>query len=236
MEKRSLRQPVAVGLVALLALVVGTNGSLAQEKIKKPEPGVPEIFTLEGQFVRIAYNAEGYVSLGYRMANESAKEGEEWMLLEIGLTVRDGVQNQALQRGAISVETPDRSGTPLATQEEYLKGNLKMLNLRATRVTRDSINYFPPKATQTCRIGFFAEVDQRQMVFDQVDLNSRRACLGRVYFHIPGGIKHGQHYLNVKFEKSLVRVPFRILTEEEEKEFSKSWKDIKKEHEKAFKK
>ena len=71
MEKLSLRQPAAVGLVALLAIVVGTNGSLAQE-VKAPEPGVPEIFTLEGQFVRIAYNNEGYVSLGYRVANQSA--------------------------------------------------------------------------------------------------------------------------------------------------------------------
>ena len=34
----------------------------------------------------------------------------------------------------------------------------------------------------------------------------------------------------------MVRVPFRILTEDEEKEFSKTWKDIKEEHEKAFKK
>jgi hypothetical protein len=31
-----------------------------------------------------------------------------------------------------------------------------------------------------------------------------------------------------------VRVPFRILTEEEERGFYKKWKDIKKEHEKAF--
>ena len=69
-----------------------------------------------------------------------------------------------------------------------------------------------------------------------MELTPRRGCLGRIYFHVPGGIKYGQHWLNVKFEKSLVRVPFRILTKEEEKEFSKKWKDIKKEHEKAFKK
>ena len=76
----------------------------------------------------------------------------------------------------------------------------------------------------------------RSISYDQVELSSNRACLGRIFFHVPGKIQTGQHYLNVKFEKSLVRVPFRILTKEEEKEFSKSWKDIKKEHEKAFKK
>ena len=69
MENRSLRQPAAVGLAALLALAVGAGGSLAQEPaIEAPEPGVPELFTLEGQFVRAAYNNEGYVTLGYRMA------------------------------------------------------------------------------------------------------------------------------------------------------------------------
>ena len=67
-------------------------------------------------------------------------------------------------------------------------------------------------------------------------MSEQRACLGRIYFNVPGGIQYGQHWLNVQFEKSLVRVPFRILTKEEEKEFSKTWKDIKKEHEKAFKK
>ncbi len=85
MEKRNLRQPAAVGLVVLFMLAAATSGSLAQE-LKVPEPGVPEVFTLEGQFVRIAYNNEGYVSLGYRIANQSA--GEEWMLLEMGATLR----------------------------------------------------------------------------------------------------------------------------------------------------
>jgi hypothetical protein len=40
----------------------------------------------------------------------------------------------------------------------------------------------------------------------------------------------------VKFEKSLVRVPFRILTEDEEKLLSKNYKDISKQVEDAFKK
>jgi hypothetical protein len=73
------------------------------------------------------------------------------------------------------------------------------------------------------------------MAYDEVTLSSQRACLGRLYFHVPGGIKYGQHWLNVKFEKSLVRVPFRILTEEEEKLLSKNYKDISKQVEEAFK-
>jgi hypothetical protein len=236
MENRSRRQLAVLGLVALLALAVGTSGSLAQEPaIKAPEPGVPELFTLEGQFVRAAYNNEGYVTLGYRMANRSV--GEEWMLLEMGATVRAGVEHQTLKRGALSLSTPDHESIPLASQAEYMGANLSALDLRTKMIPNDNISYFPPEARAACRIGFFSNVSQTRLnPFDQVDLSSPRGCLGRIYFRVPGGIQHGQHWLNVQFEKSLVRVPFRILTKEEEKKLSKSWKDIKKEHEKAFKK
>ena len=40
----------------------------------------------------------------------------------------------------------------------------------------------------------------------------------------------------MKFEKSVVRVPFRILTKDEEKFLSKNYKDIEKQVKDAFKK
>ena len=59
------------------------------------------------------------------------------------------------------------------------------------------------------------------MPWDEVEVSNNRACLGRLYFHVQGGIKSaGQHWLNVKFPKSVIRVPFRILTEDEEKMLS----------------
>ena len=54
-------------------------------------------------------------------------------------------------------------------------------------------------------------------------------------FKIPGGITYGQHWLNVKFQNSLMRVPFRILTKDEEKFFSKNYKSIEKQVKDAFK-
>ena len=53
---------------------------------------------------------------------------------------------------------------------------------------------------------------------------------------LSGGIAYGQHWLNVKFEKSLVRVPFRILTKDEEKLLSKNYNDIRRQVQDAFKK
>lgn len=234
MSSRDLRRVAVVGVVALLALGLASGVTVAQEKIKAPQPGVPEIYSIEGQFVRVAYNNEGYLSLGYRVANQSV--GEEWMLLEMGVTLRQGGKNYTLKREHISIETPDGKTIPLPTNTEYRKADLRALQMRA-KVVRDSINYFPPGASQACPMRFFADLDQGSgIAFDQVELSWQRACVGRIFFKVPGGIQYGQHFLNVQFEKSVVRAPFRILTKEEEKEFSKNWKDIKKELDKAFQK
>ena len=44
--------------------------------MKAPQPDVPEVFTLMGQYVRGGDNHEGFVNLGYRMAEQgSASSG-----------------------------------------------------------------------------------------------------------------------------------------------------------------
>jgi hypothetical protein len=139
-----------------------------------------------------------------------------------------------LTRDAVTLETPDGKTLPLPTVEEYRKGNTQALQARE-KVQRDSINYFPPGATRACRIGFFSDLDDRPMSWDEVELSSQRACLGRLFFKIPGGVAYGQHWLNVKFAKSVVRVPFRILTKEEEKLLSRNYGDIRKQVQEAFK-
>jgi hypothetical protein len=201
-------------------------------KVEVPKPGVPQIMTLEGNYVRVAYNNEGYAIIGYKLANNSI--GENWMLLEFGTTVLDKTPNYKLKREHLSLETPDGKTIPLPTIEEYRKGDTRALQNRE-KVIRDSINYFPVMASQACRIGFFSDVDSRAMAWDEVELSNTRACLGRLYFQIPGGIAYGQHWLNVKFENSLVRVPFRILTKDEQKLLDKNYKDIKKQVDEAFK-
>ncbi len=188
--------------------------------------------TIEGTYVRAAYNNEGYAILGYKLANLSI--GEPWMLLEFGTTLRDGVPDFRMKRDALSLETPDGKTIPLPSVDEYRKADLRALQNRE-QVQRDSINYFPPSATRACRIGFFSEVEDRALPWDEVELSYNRGCVGRLFFQVPGGITYGQHWLNVKFEKSLVRVPFRILTKDEEKLLSKNYKDIRRQVQDAFK-
>ena len=224
---------VSAVLVLGLALVwpLQREGDAQAPTVQIPKPGVPQIMTMEGKFVRAAYNNEGYVILGYQPANRSI--GEEWMLLEVGITVLDGVSDYKLTREMLSLETPDGKTLPLPTVMEHRAGDTRAVQNRA-KVQRDSINYFPPSAHLPCRIGFFADLDSRAMPYDEVELSKERACLGRLYFHVPGGIAYGQHWLNVKFEQSLIRVPFRILTDDEEKLLSKNYKDISKQVKDAF--
>jgi hypothetical protein len=235
--------PLALALAALIPIggsLAPIGGSLAlpvapaaqAPQVAIPKPGVSEIMTIEGNFVRAAYNNEGYAILGYRLANLSL--GEKWLMLEFGATVRDGVPAYKLKREALSVDTPDGTNIPLATTEEYRKVDLRAM-LNREKVQRDSINYFPPMASRACRIGFFAELEAPVMAYDEVELSNTRACLGRLFFQLPNGIQYGQYWLNVKFQNSLVRVPFRILTKDEEKLLSKNYGDIRRQVEAAFK-
>ena len=228
-----------VGVLASITLLVAgaltmTAQAQSQEapKVAIPQPGVPQIMSLEGRYVRAAYNNEGYGILGYRLANLSV--GEEWLLLEVGLALRDNMPDYTLKREAISLDTPDGKTLPLPTLMEYRAANTQALKARE-KVQRDSINYFPPNAYQACAMQFFGDLDQRPMSWDEVEMTDHRACVGRLYFKIPGGIAYGQYWLNVKFAKSVIRVPFRVLTKEEDKTLDKHYKSIEKQVEEAFK-
>jgi hypothetical protein len=229
------RRALSIAFVGLLSVwpLQAKGEAQAQEKptVQIPKPGVPEVLTMEAKFVRAAYNREGYVILGYQASNRSI--GEEWMLLEVGITVLDNVPDYRLTREAISLETPDGKTIPLPSITEQRAGNVQAIQQRA-RVQRDSINYFPNTAHKACAILFFPDLGARSVPYDVVDLSEDRACLGRFYFRIPGGITYGQHWLNVKFQNSLVRVPFRILTKEEEEFLGKNYKSIDKQVEEAF--
>lgn len=224
-----------VGGVMCVGVLASDGASQKQEapKVPMPQPGVPQIMTMDGRYVRAAYNNEGYVILGYKLANLSV--GEDWMLLEVGFTLRKNVPDYDLTRDSVTLDTPGGTTLKLPTVAEYRKTNLSALQARE-RVQRDSINYFPPNADQACSLQFFTDLENRPMSWDKTELTDRRACLGRLYFQVPGGITYGQHWLNVKFANSVVRVPFRILTKEEDDLLDKHYKDFKKQVDAAFKK
>ena len=121
MNSRCALSVAFVGLMSLWPLQTKGDAQ-AQEKpiVQIPQPGVPQIITMEGKFVRASYNNEGYVILGYQASNRSI--GDEWMLLEVGMTVLDNTPDYRLTREAISLETPDGKTIPLPTITEQREG------------------------------------------------------------------------------------------------------------------
>lgn len=211
-------------LVALMVLtLVGFAGLGTAGDETAAQAG--EKTAIVGQFVRVAENNEGWVVLDYTTANGSVND--KWMLLNIGLALQNGVKAQTITRDNLKLVTPDDQVIPLATQEEYQKGFevLDPMNQRAS-IESQSINYFPVGHTRPCRIGFFGNMEQRvgDLSFDQVSMDDQSACVGRIYFQMPDGIKLGQYNFDVQFADSIVRVPFKIMTKEEAKEFDKQWK------------
>jgi hypothetical protein len=219
--------------VAVSAVLVRAQSQAPQKTpFPMPSPGVPQIMTLEDQYVRVAYNNEGYAILGYRLTQQLI--GKEWIGLEVGTTLRERQPSYALKRSDVSLSTPDGKTIPLPTNAEYQQQDLRYI-IQQAAVINDSINYFPPTVRGGCRLAFFSEPNSGVRAFDSTDLSPERGCLGRLYFRIPGGLQYGQHFLQVKFANSMIRVPFRIFTKDEEKIVQKNWRDIKKQVEEAFK-
>jgi len=230
----SLSGRITGAAAAVMCAMWAVTATAQAPQVKIPDAGVPQVMTLEGRFVRAAYNNEAYAILGYRLANTTV--GDEWMLIEFGTTVRERTPDYTLRREHLSLSTPDGKTLPLPTIEEYrAAGNATQSLINREKVIRDSINYFPPTANRACRIGFFADVDDRGLPWDEVSLSKERACLGRLFFKVPGGIAYGQHFLNIKYAEGTLRVPFRILTKDEEKVLNKHYGDIKKQVDAAFK-
>jgi hypothetical protein len=230
---RSFATVLVVLSLTALTSIRASSQQPQQPTVPIPQPGVPQIMTLEAKFVRVAYNNEGYVILGYQIANRTV--GDEWIMLDVGLTLMERTPDYRLKREAITLDTPD--GTlPLPSIEEYRQNESKVQGLQnRLKVQRDSIDYFPPWTHGVNRLGFFADLGSRAMPWNEAEVTNSRACMGQLYFHIPGGTKYGQYWLNVKFAQSTVRVPFRLFTAEEEKKLGKNYSKIKKQVDDAFK-
>ena len=209
-------------------LMVGIGSWAAGEEKTPAQAG--EQVAVEGTFVRVAANNEGWVVVGYRIANESV--GEQWMMLDIGMTMTDTNATHTVTRDDIKLVTPDNKVISLPTQEEFekVRGEVLPLVKRAAMVG-DSIDYFPSGADRPCSLDLFVDPGtlRPRLAEDQVELSGRLACLGRIYFEVPGDIQLGNYNLDVKFADGIVKVPMEMMNKDREREFEKEWKAALKE-------
>lgn len=214
----------AVMIIAIIGLGVQTSAQQTPQQ-------AGEHLGVADTFVRVATDEEGWVVVGYEIANDSV--GKEWMLLDVGLTLTKGTEAQKITREDLKLVTPGHEVISLPTQEEFekVRGSLKPLVKRDSLVG-ESINYFPPSADAPCKLQFFNDPGAPRsgmLASDEVELSSNRACLGRVYFQVPGGVQLGTYNFDVRFANSVVKVPIDIMTEEQAKAFAKQWKDAQEE-------
>lgn len=225
-SNRNCWSAVFIALITITATGVG----LAEESTG---PVVRPRIEMKGAYIRVVYNTEAWVVLGFQPANFFV--GEEWMLLDVGITLLPGEENQNLAREDIKLLTPEGSVIALATLEEYGAGagDIKMLNRRANR-QGESINFFPGGTTETRRIGLFSiPTEESPLPIEKVELANGRACRGRLFFNIPGGTQYGQYWLLVQFDKGQLKVPFKVMTDKEARKNYKAYRKTEKEQKKA---
>ena len=197
--KTNISKAVVAAMVVLGLAVTLTGCSTATPT---DTPGVDRM----GGYVLKQYGPELWTVLGYRFANSQL--GDEWMILEVGLSSPNG-QSAEVTREEVFLLSPSGNRIPLATQKQFNEayGSLRSTIERAN-VNRDPLDYFPPSRVE-CAIRFFTTPGQG-VSFNQVTLNDRRGCFGRLFFDVPGGIQSGRWVLGIDLEESEIRIPFEL--------------------------
>jgi hypothetical protein len=198
MTSFDIRNSAAAILFAATALGLAACSSA----VPTDDPGVDRM----GKFILMGSGPEAEVVVGYRYAQQNL--GSDWLLLEIAATSPPN-QSARIERSNVSIKTPTGAVVPLATQSEFNEAYRGLQSsIRASDVVRDPMDYWPPRK-QNCGIRFFV-APGAGVSFDEVSVNDFRACQGKFFFNIPGGVQPGRYVLSIDFEESEIRIPIPL--------------------------
>lgn len=185
----------ALGLLAIS--LVGCSSAQPTD-----DPGVDRL----GEYLLMNKGPEAEVVVGYR--NAAKNLGSDWLMLEMAVTSPPG-QTARIERGNVSLRTPGGATVAMATQREFNEAYASLQGfIRKADIVRDPMDYWPPRK-EDCPIQFFVAPGQG-VSFDEVSVNDLRACQGRFFFEIPGGVQAGRYVLTIDLEESEVRIPFTL--------------------------
>ena len=188
---RSLAVLLLVGVLAGCTSTVPTD-----------TPGVDQL----GRYMLRQTGPELDTVLGVRYA--TLNPGVEWLILELAFSSPNRASGD-IKRSDVFVRTPAGDRIPLATQKEFGSEYPSLRSaIHKASVARDPMDYFPPNR-QECGLDFFAAPGSG-VVFDELSLNDRRVCQGRMYFKVPGGVQPGRWVFGIDLEESTVRIPFTL--------------------------
>ena len=190
--------------IVTLLVVVGVASTMMSCSSGTPTdtPGVERL----GQYILKQFGPELWTVLGYRFANSQL--GEEWMIIEVGFSSPNG-QTATVKRENVFLRTPAGDTIQLASQKEFNEayGALRPVIAKAN-VDRDPLDYFPPSRIE-CAVQFYVSPGGG-VSFDEVTVNDRRGCYGRLFINVPGGIQSGRWTLGIDLEESEIRIPFEL--------------------------
>ena len=165
-------------------------------------PGVEQL----GQYLMRQNGSEADVVVGYKHAAQSL--GDEWLLIELAITSPSG-ESAKFERENIWVRTPAGVQVPAASQKAFGEAYGSMRNkIAQANVARDPMDYFPPNR-QPCTLDLFVAPGEG-VAFDQVTVNDRRTCQGKLYFYLPGGVQAGRYVLGIDLQEDEIRIPFTL--------------------------
>jgi len=193
MSLKSVARLVVVS--AVLVVVTACSSAVPTET-----PGVERL----GKYILRESVSNADVVLGYRWAD--AGLGNEWLILEVALTSPQG-KTAKVERENVWVRTPAGVQVPVASQQAFGEAYASLRNqISQANVMRDPMDYFPPNR-QPCSIDFFVAPGEG-VSYDQVSVNDRRACQGKLFFSIPGGVQSGRYVLGMDLTEDEIRIPF----------------------------
>jgi hypothetical protein len=198
-----MKRTKTTSIITILALV-GAAATLGSCSSATPTdtPGVERM----GRSVLRQNGPELLTVLGYRFAN--SQMGDEWMILEVALSSPGG-QTAKVTRENVFLSTPDGNRLPLPTQKEFNEAYASLRSkIARADIDRDPLNYFPPDR-EPCDMRFFV-TPGAGVSFDEVVMNERRACFGRLFFNVPGGIQPGRWVFGIDLPESEIRIPFEL--------------------------
>lgn len=183
------------GSIVLVVVIAACSSAVPTET-----PGVERL----GKYLLQEKVANAEVVLGYKWADNAI--GSEWLILELAMSSPPG-ESAKFERDKIWVRTPAGVQVPAASQQAFGEAYAALRSqISQANVMRDPMDYFPPNRTD-CSIGFFVAPGEG-VAFDQVSVNDRRACQGKMFFYVPGGVQSGRYVLGMDLKEDEIRIPF----------------------------
>jgi hypothetical protein len=135
--------------------------------------------------------------------------GSEYLAIEVSLGERSTSKMLSVDRGDISIVTPDRRRIPLMTQREFLDA-YRHLSGAAMRVEFQPVGPPDTSRMEAPCVDWYFRRPADGMAREHLTITPFQPCWGPLFFHIPGGVQPGRWELEIQLDESKAEVPFYL--------------------------